>query len=180
MARRSILALVSVLFLLAPVAPVAAQDAAQAAPPDSARNVLLTIKLGSIVGDDRQTVKEYQLVLAENTRGSRLLSGARVPLQTEVGDDDADVVTSYTYQNIGFTVTAEVRPAPNGRIALSALLEDSRIRDDADPTAGPPVVETRQLSVEVVLEDGKLLEITRVEGVDDDPGYVEVRADVLD
>ena len=175
MARRSILALVSALFLLVSAAPVAAQDAAPAA-----RNVLLTIKLGKIVGSDRQTVKEYQLVLAENTGGSRLLSGARVPLQTEIGDDDDGVVASFTYQNIGFTVTAQVRPAADGKIALSALLEDSRIREDGDVTAGPPVVETRQLSVEVVLTDGKPLEITRVEGVEDQPGFVEVRADVLD
>ena len=179
MARRSILALVSAFLVLVPVAPLAAQDDAAAARPGTGRNILLTIQLGTIVGSDRQTVKEYQLVLAENTRGSRLLSGARVPLQTEVGDDD-DAIASYTYQNIGFTVTAEIRPATDGKIALSALLEDSRIREETEATGGPPVVETRQLSVEVVLEDGKPMEITRVEGVDDEPGFVIVRADVLD
>ena len=39
-----------------------------------------------------------------------------------VGDDD--VIAAFTYQNIGFTVTAQVRPAADGKIALSALLED--------------------------------------------------------
>jgi hypothetical protein len=174
MARRSIVALATIAVLLLAAAPAFAEDAYAAG-----RNVLLTIKLGKIAGKDRQVLKEYQLVLTENTAGSRLLSGARVPLRTETHGEDPKAA-SFTYQNIGFTVTAEAHPAADGRIALRALLEDSRIREQAAPTDDPPVVETRQLSVEVTLVDGKPMEITRVEGVADEPGFVEVRADVLD
>ena len=180
MSRRSIFVLVSAVLLLVSVAPAAAEEVVSPAGQGAGRNILLTIKLGQIVDGAPKMVKEYQVVLAENTEGSRLLSGARVPLQTEThGQDDDQVASSFTYQNIGFTVTAEARSMADGRISLRALLEDSRIREE-DVTDGPPVVETRQLSVAVVLVDGKPMEITRVEGVEDHPGYVEVQADVLD
>ena len=118
-------------------------------------------------------VKTYHLVVGPETKGSTLLSGARVPLP--VGGDAADKA-AFVYQNIGFSVVAEAFVLTDGRIRLNAQLEDSRL---LEPVAGrPPVVETRQLSVNAVLSEGKPLEVTRVEGEVDPNGFVEVEAKV--
>ena len=81
------------------------------------------------------------------------------------------------YQNIGFITSVKARIIGKNRILLRGELEDSRVREGE--AEDPPVVETRQLSVNVVLSDGVPLALTRVEGASDPPGYVEVEASIL-
>jgi hypothetical protein len=179
MTRRPFAALACLVLSTIVVAPVAAQQSGA-----SGDNVVLTVRIGSIADGERTVDKTYRLVLSPGSEGSRLLSGARVPLATETkeiddtGDANAEVIAAFTYQNIGFSITAEAQVVEPSRILLRALLEDSRI-GQAD-TAGPPPVETRQLSVNVVLTNGEPLEITRVERAAGDSGFVEVQADLVD
>jgi len=48
-----------------------------------------------------------------------------------------------------------------------------------DEDGGPPTVETHQVSVNAILENGVPMELTRVEGILDKPGFVEVEAKIL-
>jgi len=178
MSRRSIVLAFSLVWAVLACGAAFAQSGDAAATAD---NVLLTVRLGKVDGGKKTVEKTYEIVLSPGTEGSRLLSGARVPLPTsseKAGADDDVVVAAFTYQNIGFSITADVQRARDGKVLLRALLEDSRVADEG-PADGPPVVETRQLSVNVVLQDGKPLEITRVERLVGESGFVEVQADFL-
>lgn len=131
-------------------------------------NVKVTIRLGKIEQGKRNVVKTYDLVVSPESTGSRLLSGSRVPIPT-----GSEVV----YQNIGFSAEAMVWLVGDGKIKLAAKIEDSRLSEKAAGSA--PYVETRQLSVNAVLTDGKPMEVTKVEGSIDPSGFVEVEAAVL-
>jgi hypothetical protein len=131
-------------------------------------NVKVTIRLGKIEQGKRNVLKTYDLVVAPETTGSKLLSGSRVPIST-----GSEIV----YQNIGFSAEAMVWLVGDGKIKLSAKIEDSRLADKVANAA--PFVETRQLSVNAVLTDGRPMEVTKVEGSIDPSGFVEVEAAVL-
>jgi hypothetical protein len=138
----------------------------------AAANVKLTVRLAKLVDDKPTDVKAYDLVLVSGGAPSRLLSGARVPFPAG-GDDGASLV----YQNVGFTTEAYAWVLEDGRIKVAASIEDSRVVTPAD--GGPPTVETRQLSVNAVLTSGKPMEVTRVDGIRDSSGFVEIEAVVL-
>ena len=140
----------------------------------SRTNVLLTFRMGTFEDDRRDVKKSYQLVVAEGPVGSKLLSGQRVAFPTTSGD--ASQV--YVYQNIGFSTEVRVRLIDKKTIKVVANIEDSVV--NRDETGAPPSVETRQLSVNVVLTDGEPLELTRVEGILDDSGFVEIVAEILE
>jgi hypothetical protein len=153
-------------------ASVAAADPGDAATGESeARNVLLTVRLGKLVNGKPADVKSYDLVVVSGGMSSRLLSGARVPFPTQADDDDAPEVV---YQNIGFTTEAHAWVLEDGRVKVAATIEDSRVQDD--PAGGPPTVETRQVAVNAILTPGRPLEVTRVQGIRDGSGFVEIEA----
>jgi hypothetical protein len=144
-------------------------------------NVLVTVRIGKIDAGKRTTAKTYQIVVTTEGRPTQLLSGARVPIPTTAreaegaaGDDKK--MTSFVYQNIGFSITASVAAVDKGKIKLQATLEDSRVKE-GDP-GRPPTVETRQLVVDTVLQDGIPLEVTRVD-LGDEAAFVEVEARLL-
>jgi hypothetical protein len=153
--------------------PVSRAQAEQSAG-ESKANILLTFRISRFVEGKREQVKAYELVVADGLRASRLLSGARVPFPAAEGEGD---MKPFVYHNVGFTTSVEAEIVGKNKILLLADIEDSRVREgEADE---PPVVETRQLSVNVILSDGVPLALTRVEGVSDHPGYVEVEATIL-
>jgi len=136
-------------------------------------NVKVTFRLGKLENGERVPLKSYDLVVAPGEIGSKLLSGARLPFPTGSGGDGGTVV----YQNVGFSTEVRAWVVGADRIKLVADIEDSRVRDGDD---GPlPTVETRQLSVSAVLVDGKPLVLTRVDGVADLSGFVEVEARIM-
>jgi len=143
-------------------------------------NVLVTVRLGKLDAGKRTTVKSYQIVVTTEARPTQLLSGARVPIPTTAREGDASgddkKMTAFVYQNIGFSVTASVTMVDKGKIKLSATLEDSRVKDG--DTGRPPTVETRQLVLDAVLQDGVPLEVTRVD-LGEEIGFVEVEAKLL-
>jgi hypothetical protein len=92
-------------------------------------------------------------------------------------DEGEGVEQTYVYQNVGFVTSVEARILDGNRIRLRADIEDSHVREGLEGV--PPTVETRQLNINVILTDGVPLELTRVEGLTDHSGYVEVEAKIL-
>ena len=146
-----------------------------------AANVLLSVRLGRLEAGKRTEVKSYDLVVVSGGPGSKLLSGARVPFPAtaEDADDDGLDEITYVYQNIGFTTEAQAWVLEDGRIRLLANLEDSFVAPSTSK-GEPPSVETRQLSVNAILKPGQPLEVTRIEGIREASGFVEIEATVLD
>jgi len=137
-------------------------------------NVLVTFRIGKLDGEKRVPVKSYDLVVTSGSSGSSLLSGARVPFPSAGSDEDG---RSFVYQNVGFSTTVRALVLDKKRIRLVAEIEDSRVSGGEGDQ--PPTVETRQLSVNATLTDGVPLELTRVEGITDQSGFVEVEAKIL-
>lgn len=136
------------------------------------RSIEVTVRLGALDGDTRVNVKSYDIVVLAGGAGSRLLSGTRTPIPS--GTDGKDVV----YQNVGFSSEIRAWLLDDGRIEVAAVIEDSRlVREEL---TAPPLVETRQLEVQTVLKPGEPLEVTRVQGILDRAGFVEIEASVLD
>jgi Flp pilus assembly secretin CpaC len=148
------------------------ESTAEAAGP--AENVKLTFRMGQLDGNKRTGVKSYDLVVISGGIGSRLLSGARIPFPADEDDDDDP---EWVYQNIGFTTEVHAWVLEDGRIKVIATLEDSSVVAGAGDA--PPHVETRQLSINAVLTDGKPLEVGRIDGIRDRSGFVEVEATIL-
>jgi hypothetical protein len=166
----SILALVlAALSLPGPVAdPGDPEEGATAS-----HNVLLTVRLGKLVDGKRSDVKTYDLVVVSGGMGSKLLSGARVPFPTGTTGEDGPAIA---YQNIGFTTEAHAWVLDDGRVKVVATIEDSRVAEG--PVEGPPAVETRQVAVNAILTPGKPMEVTRVDGIRDMSGFVEIEANL--
>ena len=178
----------SFLALALAVAPAAADQhmEASAAPHSGAKaateNVKLTVRLGRLEGDTRRDVKSYDLIVISGGVSSRLLSGARMPIPTrrsaEESPSDADPGhVAYVYQNVGFSTEAHAWVLEDGRIKVVASIEDSYIEEMTEDE--PPTVETRQLTFQVVLTPGVPVEVTRIEGIRDRSGFLEIEANVV-
>ena len=164
------------LALLVTVPPAAAQtEVSQATEKVASKaNVLITVRIGKFEDSKRVPVKSYHLVVADGTPGSKLLSGRRVPFPTGSGSGDEG---GMVYQNIGFVTEARAWIVDKKTIKLVAVIEDSRISEGEDGKM--PIVETRQLEVNVMLTNGVPLDLTRVEGITEHSGFVEVEASIL-
>jgi hypothetical protein len=155
-----------------------------AAQSDLSYNVRLTFTAGTLDGAkkaDKIPAKSLSLVVTSGGPPATLLTGSRVPIPTtELHSTDETVVpvTSYTYQNIGFSAEVEALILPNGWIQVRANVEDSWIEPGTEDEQ--PVVETRHQQIGVVLQDGAALEIARSTDEDDRIRWVEVKADILD
>lgn len=137
-------------------------------------NVRLSFRMGKLEGEKKVVTKSYDLIVSAGN-SSKLLSGARVPFPAGNAADDG--ASEIVYQNIGFSTHVSVMLIDENHLRLIADIEDSRIRDEA--TAEHPTVETRQLAVSAILENGETLELTRAEGLSDQSGFVEVKAEIL-
>jgi hypothetical protein len=163
--------LMAALLISAPLSRAQAEGEAAA----SKANILLTFRISRLADGKVEKVKTYELMVADGQQGSRLLSGSRMPFPAAEGEGN---VQQFVYHNVGFTTSVEAEIIGEKRILLRADLEDSRVRE-GEP-GEPPIVETRQLSVNVVLTDGVPLALTRVKGLSDYPGAVEVEAIILE
>lgn len=174
--------LLTLLVAIAPWTAVAAEETRAPAAAEPQVNVRVTIRLGKLEQGKRHLLKRYDLVVAAGTVGSKLLSGARVPIPTASGDAvgkgaEGEGSTRFVYQNIGFSTEAKVWIVGDRKIKLLAEIEDSRL---GERLAGqPPIVETRQLSVNAILSDGTPMDVTSVQGEADPSGYVEIEATIL-
>jgi hypothetical protein len=144
----------------------------------ASNNVLLTFRLGPLEDGVRTNIKTYKLVVSGGGSGSRLLTGARVPLPTtrRPNDDTTDDIT-FVYQNIGFSAEVNAWMLADGRVKVIANIEDSRIGEEVE--GRPATIETRQLSIDSILTPGTPLEVARVENHRGKSGFVEVEATLL-
>lgn len=152
---------------------------------DANYNVRLTFTAGTLDDtkkkEDKIPAKVLSLVVTSDGPPATLLTGSRVPIPTteiEATDEGVVPVTSYTYQNIGFSAEAEARILPNGWIEVRANVENSWIEPGTEGDL--PVVQTRHQRIGVVLQDGAALEIARSTDEDDTIRWVDVTAEILD
>jgi hypothetical protein len=172
--RRS-MTLLCMLALLA--VPVAAQESDDQQLP--LKNIRVTIRHDAADPGGTRMVKTREVVAQEGSR-SRLLIGSRVPIaMTEVsGDDDEEPVITYAYQNIGFSAELRAWVLPNGKISVEAEIESSQISPETADSEHP-VILTYQQRVQVVLEDGKPMNVTRVEDPERVNGHFEITAEIV-
>ena len=153
------------------------QDSTQAA---EVSNVLITFTVGRIDSGHDVPLKSYSLLAAGNGEKAEMMTGARVPIPvTRATADPAKPVTSFTYQNVGFTAVVEALVLPSGKIKLAGSIEDSSL---AQPThsGGGPIIQTLQQQLTAILDDGMPLRINSVEETETRSLYIEMKADVLD
>jgi hypothetical protein len=172
----TIAAALLVVFLLA-AAPIAAQS-------DATYNVRVTFTAGTLDGtkqEEKIPDKSLSLVVTSGGPPASLLTGSRVPIPTtSVHTLETAVVpvTSFTYQNIGFSAEVEALILPNGWVQVRANVEDSWIEPGTEEDH--PVVETRHQRINVVLQESKAIEIVRSTDDDDLIRWVDVEAEILD
>jgi type II secretory pathway component GspD/PulD (secretin) len=122
-------------------------------------------------------------VIAREGSRSTLLIGSRVPIAvSEVSrqeDGEARPTTTYAYQNIGFSAELMAWVLPNGKINVEAEIESSQISPET-ASADHPVILTYQQRVQVVLEDGKPMRVTRVEDPERVNGHFEIIAKIVE
>jgi hypothetical protein len=151
---------------------------------DANYNVRLTFTAGVLDGTkkaEKVPAKNLSLVVTSDGPPATLLTGSRVPIPTteiEATEQGVVPVTSYVYQNIGFSAEVEARILPNGWIDVRASVEDSWIEPGTEDDH--PVVQTRHQRIAVVLQDGSALEIARSTDENDRVRWVDVKAEILD
>lgn len=163
------------LLVLALAMPAIGQDSDSSQ--DDPANVLMTFRMGAMESGVRKIKKTYRLVVAEGTPGSSLLAGERVPFPNASTNSEGEVVETTVYQNVGFSTNVRVYRLDEVRIRVVAEIENSSLVEGDAGKA--PSVETRALSVNAILTFGQPLELTRVAGLMDEPGFVEVEAKIL-
>lgn len=170
----------SIIFVSVLPLPARAEESRPAGAAAPQTNVRVTVRLGKLEQGKRTVLKTYGLLVVAGGSGSKLLSGARVPIPTAMpaaSGTAGEAGTRIVYQNIGFSVTAETWLAGDKKIGIRADIEDSRL--DERGQGQLPVVETRQLSVNALVSDGVPIEVTRVEADAGATGFVEVEAEIL-
>jgi Flp pilus assembly secretin CpaC len=181
--KRAVLAGVVLIATVFAMTAVMAQSSSSANTGSTGANIQLDFRMGTIEDKTRTVVKSYRLIVASGSSGASLLAGERIAFPTmDSGlpqNPEGDVATGrpIVYQNIGFATTVEAIIIEGNRIVLRAEIENSIVVESEGN--GLPVVATRQLSVNVILNDGQPLEVTRAEGLMDRPGFVEVEARIL-
>jgi Flp pilus assembly secretin CpaC len=181
--KRPVLAAGLLVAAIFAITAVMAQSSTSTETRSTGANIQLDFRMGTIEGDTRKVVKSYRLIVASGSSGASLLAGKRIPFPTmdsglpQNPEGDAATGRPIVYQNIGFATTAEAMIIEGNRIVLRADIENSMVVEVEGN--GLPVVATRQLSVNVILNDGQPLEVTRAEGLMDRPGFVEVEARIL-
>ena len=161
------------------VAPVAAQESDEQRLP--LNNIRVTIRYDTVDADGKKMSKTREVVAQEGSR-SRLLIGSRVPIPVSKGSREEDggvaPVRTYAYQNIGFTAEIRAWILPNGKIGLEAEIESSQVSPETARDEHP-VILTYQQNVQVVLEDGKPMNVTRVEDPERVNGRFEIEAEII-
>lgn len=167
----SVLVLISMASVLGPAVTAEENVAAPDVP-----NVLITFTVGRIEAGGDVPVKSYSLLAAGDGSQAEMMTGARVPIPVSRGGGDADhPVTSFSYQNVGFTASVEAHVLPDGKIKLAGNIEDSSLSEPNRP--GGPIIQTLDQRLVAVLSDGVPLRINSIEEADTRSLYIEIKAD---
>jgi len=160
-----------VAFVLLSLVPISLAQSSMPTDEMAIKNVLVTVRIGTMEGEKRILTKSFELIVAAETAGSKLLSGQRVPIP--MGGTDGAI----TYQNIGFAANIVVWIVDKETIRVMADIENSRLLPGHDGAA--PVIETRQLTVNTTLKLGISLDLVRAKVTGAETGYVEMEVELL-
>jgi hypothetical protein len=148
-------------------------------------NVLITFNVGNTDGGKDVVLKTYEMVVNANGKPVEMSTGARIPIPTTTFNTSNTVgsnivpVTSYTYQQIGFSAKINAIFNEDGSIQLRGLLEDSSLTGTA-AADGLPFIQSMQQNISATLVDGMPLRINRVDERDLRSFFIQVRAERLD
>ena len=148
-------------------------------------DIRLTFRISSASPGGEGSERTYQMVVTPGGRPVQLTQGFRVPIPTTSFNTQAAEggnvvpVTSYSYQNVGFTANAEVELTAGGRIHISAHVEDSSIAD-GETHPGQPMIATVNQRLEVTLKDGASTRVGWVENSEFGSMFLEITAEILD
>jgi len=154
-------------------------------PETSPSDVRLTFKLVGVSPEGEQMVRTYQMVVSRSRHPAHITQGFLVPIPTTTFNTQASEsgtiapVTSFTYQNVGFTANAEVTMIEGGRVHLKAQVEDSSIAGK-ESQGGHPMISTVNQALEVKLKDGESTRVGRVENSEFGSMFLEITAEILD
>ena len=173
------LACVMAAMVLGSVGPAVMADDQDSTQGSEFPNVLITFTVGRIDSGGDVPLKSYSLLTSGNGERTEMMTGARVPIPvTRATADPANPVTSFNYQNVGFTAVVEARVLSSGKIKLAGSIEDSSLAPAAH-SGGGPIIQTLQQQLTAILDDGTPLRINSVEETDTRSLYIEIKADVL-
>ena len=140
---------------------------------------IITLHTGKIVDGQKAAPKTYRLAASDT---ARVVVGRRVPFLTSTfrAQESGSVVplSSYTYQNVGFSAEFRLREVQDGQIHLTGAIEDSSlVQRDPDDPASPPIIETVNHQLSVVLTVGEPLESIVIENPDGESFYMDIGID---
>ena len=135
-------------------------------------NIELTVRVGEMDAGEPMDTTTYTFTLTSGESHSSFDSGLRMPIPTTVGEPGQ---TTYSYQNIGFSLNARAQLLDNNQIQIDLSLEDSSI---ARP-GKVPVIATVNASTNTLLTAGKPLQLTNIQGSADESMYIEIEANIL-
>ena len=122
-------------------------------------NVLVTLDVGSVENGKDVVLKTYEMVLNANGLAVEMATGARIPIPTTTFDTSNAAagnvvpVTSFTYQQVGFSANINVGFNEDGSIELRGRIEDSSLTET--PAAdGRPFIQSMEQSFSLTLLDG--------------------------
>ena len=133
-----------------------------------ASNVLVKITLAKQEDGGQKVQKSYEMVCPGDGERSEIGSGYRIPIPTttfntsNAAGSSIVPVTSFTYQNVGFSATFRARVLNDGRVSLIGSVEESFPSGSSTSAQGLdlPRIAFYQHEVNAVLEDGVGLQTT--------------------
>ena len=144
-------------------------------------NVLLTITVRE--ADDAKD-RSYRMLVRGDRSPARLMTGWRVPIPaTQPGAGEGGGATTYSYQNVGMTTNVRAQSLPDDQVALEGAIEVSGAREvtaGATGMARAPIIGTFEQSFNVLLEEGRPVELSAVASPDGGALSVRLEAEVVD
>lgn len=169
------LSALALVFALAPVAAVRAQDKPAAPPAPKASPTITPIKVQIVIsryqGEKKTSSMPYNLSINANGEGSQTLSranlrmGSQVPIVTSVVDPKgASPLNSYQYRDIGTNIDCSASTLSDGRVRLEITVDDSSIYPDEQSSAatmkGIPSFRLFRAVDSMILKDGQTGQFT--------------------
>ena len=154
-------------------------------PEPASGDVRITIKIKSGLAVGEQASRTYQLLATPGRNNVRLHQGFRVPIPTtsfntqDSKDGSIVPVTSFSYQNVGFSAVLEVQMTAAGRIHIKGRVEDSSLANK-ESYPGQPIIATVNQDLNVTLKDGESTRIGWVENSEFGSMFLEITAEILD
>lgn len=170
--------ILAAMILLAAVAAVGPASADEPGP-----NTRLTFTIDTPAFDN--AIPSVVEVAAALDGSVSVVTGARLPIPTSAGTDEGSAENCgvrFSYQHVGLSIQARIRPAEGGRVLVTGTIEVSGLAPGSAPgdLGSPPVVTTASSSFAVTLSDGGSERIVRVSGADGDRLVVDLRVDPLE